>query len=184
MPLQLAFAITIHRCQGMEAGKDPGDRWRRMVIDPGDTLWEISMNSGTQYVATSRAKDFGSKDELYPKDSCIYWTGTNISVDRIHNCTRKRNGELCAFIQKRAKFLQHLSDRAAETKSFFDEAKINNILNNTYQQAVKGDLITDKDDLKKRISDMIRNPNPTWQAHKMDYQQQRTFFDHGSNPTV
>ena len=53
MPLQIAYAITIHRCQGFEAGFDKGDRWNRMIIDPSDELWEISKHLGTMYVATS-----------------------------------------------------------------------------------------------------------------------------------
>ena len=140
-------------------------------------MWEISMNSGTQYVATSRGKDFGSKDELYPKDSCIYWTGTNVSVDRIHNCTRKRNGELCQFIQKRAKFLQHLDSRAEFTKTFFNDDKINEMLDTTYLQATQGQLITSREDLKRKVTQMIRDPNPTWRTQKRNYQHQPTYFD-------
>eukprot|EP00985_Skeletonema_marinoi_P027029 scaffold21554_cov73-Skeletonema_marinoi.AAC.1 len=74
MPVQIAYAVTIHRCQGLEAGFDEGDRWTRTVIDPSDTKWEISQNLGTMYCSNSRGKTFGSKDEVYPQDSAIYWT--------------------------------------------------------------------------------------------------------------
>jgi len=49
-----------------------------MIIDPSDELWEISKNLGTMYVATSRGKTLGSKDQAYPTDSAIYWTGNSV----------------------------------------------------------------------------------------------------------
>jgi hypothetical protein len=128
MPLQIAYAVTIHRCQGLEAGPDAGDRWRRMIIDPGDILWEISMCLGTQYVATSRAKTLGSKDEKYPEDSSLYWTGTNVSIERIYNCKRKRNNQICLCFKKREKWLQHLEERAKATREKYDTATMDHIV--------------------------------------------------------
>eukprot|EP00986_Skeletonema_menzelii_P011850 scaffold6232_cov185-Skeletonema_menzelii.AAC.1 len=61
MPMKLAYAITIHRCQGLEAGFDEGDRWTRMVMDPSDIDYEIAKTPGTLYTATSRGKTLGSR---------------------------------------------------------------------------------------------------------------------------
>jgi hypothetical protein len=105
MPLQLAYAITIHCCQGLEAGFDEGDRWKRVIIDPSDVLWEISKCLGTMYVATSRGKTLGSKAKKHPTDSSIYWIGSNVSVERIFNCKRKKNNHLCDSFQKRKKWV-------------------------------------------------------------------------------
>ena len=176
MPLQIAYAVTIHRCQGLEAGPDAGDRWRRMIIDPGDILWEISMCLGTQYVATSRAKTLGSKYEKYPEDSSLYWTGTNVSIERIYNCKRKRNNQICLCFKKREKWLQHLEERAKATREKYNTATMDHIIATTYAKAISGQLIEDKTDLANKIANMIHKPNQTWKEASERYRTPKTFF--------
>ena len=147
-----------------------------MIIDPGDTLWEISMCLGTQYVATSRAKTFGSKDKKYPEDSSLYWTGTNVSIERIHNCKKKQNNQLCQCFTKRQKWLDHLKQKAEATRRKYTKDKLDHILTTTFAEAMAGSLIENKTDLKDRIVDMIQKPNPTWREAKKNYEQPTTFF--------
>ena len=96
MPMKLAYAITIHRCQGLEAGFDEGDRWTRMVMDPSDIDCEIAKTPGTLYTATSRGKTLGSRCGEWgnhPQDSAIHFTGDEISFNRIFYCSKKSNGK-------------------------------------------------------------------------------------------
>ena len=53
-PLVPAWATTIHKFQGMEAGFDETDQFQRLIIDPGDIKTE-QQQPGILYVATSRA---------------------------------------------------------------------------------------------------------------------------------
>jgi hypothetical protein len=177
MPLQLAYAITIHRCQGLEAGFDEGDRWKRVIIDPSDVLWEISKCLGTMYVSTSRGKTLGSKGVKHPTDSSIYWIGSNVSLERIHNCKRKKNNQLCDSFQKRKKWVTHLEKKAEQTREKYDQARMDELKNTTVARALEGGLIRSKEDLTARIIDIITNPNQAWREAKKDYQLPPNYYD-------
>ena len=59
IPLHLAWATTIHGCQGMTVGA--GENNRYIIIDPGDKKFESNC-PGSLYVALSRAKTAGNQD--------------------------------------------------------------------------------------------------------------------------
>ena len=69
-PLVPAWASTIHKFQGMEAGHGPDDRINYLIIDPGDINSE-HRNPGMLYVSTSRAKTLGDYNETNPKNSSL-----------------------------------------------------------------------------------------------------------------
>ena len=139
-----------------------------MVIDPSDTKWEISQNLGTMYVATSRGKTLGSKDELYPQDSAIYWTGCDVSMDRIQNCKNKQNGQPCESYNKRAKWVNHLETKAGETSNRYNKRKIDEITSTTYAKVMEGGFIKDRTDLARRITNMITKPNEMWKKARVE----------------
>jgi hypothetical protein len=91
-PLVPAWATTIHKVQGFEAGFDKNDQFNQLIVDPGELTTEL-LNPGTLYVALSRAKTIGTvtTNELHPKDSAIFWTGSGICLNRVLNITRKRD---------------------------------------------------------------------------------------------
>jgi len=68
-----AWATTIHKFQGFEAGFDETDMFRRLIIDPGSEKWAKDCH-GAFYVSLSRAKTMGSRkyDTDFPKDSARY----------------------------------------------------------------------------------------------------------------
>ena len=69
-PLSLAWVITVHKVQGLEAGKGPSYDINRMLIDPGDLTSAENRSPETLYVATSRGTSLGSmsRDSHYPLD--------------------------------------------------------------------------------------------------------------------
>jgi hypothetical protein len=78
-PLVNAWATTIHKFQGFEAGLNPNDQFKHLVVNPGD-LTTKQQNPGILYAAMSRAKTMGQMTPNNPhlKDSAIFWTGLGI----------------------------------------------------------------------------------------------------------
>jgi hypothetical protein len=90
-PLVTAWATTIHKFQGFEAGFDENDQLKHLIVDPGKLLSE-QQNPSILYIAMSHAKTIGhmSPKNPHPKDSAIYWTRSGICTTRVLNITKKR----------------------------------------------------------------------------------------------
>ncbi len=71
--LVTAWATTIHKFQGFEAGFDPNDQFKHLIVDPGDLTTE-QQNTGILYAAMSRAKTMGqmTPNNPHPKDIAIF----------------------------------------------------------------------------------------------------------------
>jgi hypothetical protein len=109
MPLELAFAWTGHRFQGLSAGKvDPGkipNSVEVIVVDP-DVPAAESMATGFLYTITSRATGFGDPDGL---NSAIYFTGPHLTKERIQDLLYKKNTRSrYANVERRDKWVRHL----------------------------------------------------------------------------
>jgi hypothetical protein len=90
-PLIPAWATTIHKFQGFEAGFDKNDQFKHLIVDPGNLTTKLQ-NPGILHVAMSRAKTIGmvTPNNLHPKDSStIFWTGSGICLNRVLNITKK-----------------------------------------------------------------------------------------------
>jgi hypothetical protein len=89
-PLVPAWATTIHKFQGFEAGFNKNDQFKHLIVDPGNLSTKLQ-NPGIQYVAMSHAKTIGTvtPKNLHPKDSTIFWTGSEICLNRVLNITKK-----------------------------------------------------------------------------------------------
>ena len=89
IPLELSFARTIHKFQGLQAGPvDAGklpNMFNRIVCDP-DVKGAEGRATGLFYTAISRATTLGDRNGLH---SAIYFTGPNLTRDRIKNLTMK-----------------------------------------------------------------------------------------------
>jgi ATP-dependent exoDNAse (exonuclease V) alpha subunit len=60
-----AYATTIHKFQGFEAGFDENDQFQHLIIDPGD-IKSKQQQPGLLYVATSRVKTIGDMTHDLP----------------------------------------------------------------------------------------------------------------------
>jgi hypothetical protein len=89
-PLLPALATTIHKFQGFESGFDKNDQFKHLIVDPGDLTTKLQ-NPGILHVAMSCAKTNGTvtPNNLHPKDSAIFWTGSGICLNRVLNITKK-----------------------------------------------------------------------------------------------
>lgn len=129
MPLDLAFARTIHRFQGLSAGPvDEGkipNMYECIICDPDVKASEVRA-TGLFYTALSRATTLGDDDGL---NSAIYFTGNNITKDRIQNVTKKANkNEEYINVIKRRQWMTYLSQNTVK----FTKATTRN-MNNVFQ---------------------------------------------------
>ena len=115
-PLVLAWATTIHKFQGYEAGFEETDNVNRLIINPGNHSTEME-TPGMFYVAASRGKTFGkpTAEQPRPKDSAVYWKGP-VSTQSIQTVKYKQNGDVSVLVQKRDEWVEYLYDRAEKTK--------------------------------------------------------------------
>jgi hypothetical protein len=132
-PLVTARATKIHKFQGFDAGFDPNDQFKHLIVNPGN-LTTKQQNPGTLYAAMSHAKTMGqmTPNNPHPKDSVIFWTGLVICKNRVLTITKKRglNGNItnCLKINKRQEWVNHLLEQSQLTSSGqYSERRINKI---------------------------------------------------------
>ncbi len=132
-PLVTAWATTIHKFQGFEAGFDPNDQFKHLIVYPGN-LTTKQQNPGILYAAMSHAKTIGqmTPNNHHPKDIAIFWTGSGICKNRVLNITKKRgldcNITNCLKINKRQEWVNHLLEQSQLTSSRqYSERQVNKI---------------------------------------------------------
>jgi hypothetical protein len=85
-PLVPSWATTIHKFQGFEARFDRNDQFQYLIINPGDIKLE-QQQPRILYVAMSRTKTMGDmtndNDTPNPRNSAVYWTGREMSKNRV-----------------------------------------------------------------------------------------------------
>lgn len=110
IPLQLAFARTLHKFQGQTVG--PGHNNECMVFNPGTSRFEGS-NPGLFYVGLSRVTTLGSSID----DSSFYLAGGNADIGRLTDlihfrCSKSRR---YARVVQRSSWIQYLDNRERHT---------------------------------------------------------------------
>ena len=175
-PLVPCWATTIHKFQGFEAGFDPSDMFRYLIVDPGDLKWEQDC-PGALYVALSRAKtmgDFTGGTESFTKKSAIYWKGDGITTKQIMEGSMKNGPKKgapkvkCDLIQKRDLWVHYLNKRRDATTS---------ISHNNNDLSKIENLRLSQNELHERIAQTVTTPNPTWLALKRkSYSTPKTYF--------
>lgn len=157
-PLVPAWATTIHKFQGFEAGHDDDDRFKYLLIDPGNKYWE-QMHPGSLYVALSRGKTLSN----------IYWIGDGMCINRIQDGAFKQDGTLCELFKKRKNWVEYLRNKQVQTANTLmtlDNMTIINdqVLSITYTSDV----------ILRKISTIIKNP----QWHRTSkHKVHQCFFD-------
>jgi hypothetical protein len=169
-PLVPAWATTIHKFQGFKAGFDKNDQFKHLIVDLGDLTTEL-LNSRTLYVALSRAKTIGTvtTNELHPKDSAIFWTGSRMCLKRVLNITQKKgqdgNMTNCLKVEKRQKWVDHLFEQSLITTSKQYKAKQ---MTKIERKLVKNIEQIERVELQPAIASIITNPNKKWKKLKGD----------------
>ena len=180
-PIVPAYATTIHKFQGFEAGKSPQDRVQTLIIDCGSQNIE-GLQPGLLYVAASRGKTIGSMSiqNPHPKDSSIYFQGIHWGEHRVLFCGTKLTGKNdgsrmpseCA--QKRNSWVNFLLKKADNTAERYDysrkEAMLVDIENELRYSRYS------RRDIRIRIVKMITEPNETWKTNRRKYTAPRSFF--------
>ena len=182
-PLVPAWATTIHKFQGFEAGHDEHDHVNYLVIDPGDLRWEQQC-PGALYVALSRGKTMGNTSTgiRHPKDSAVYWSSDGMSRKRITDGSLRFDKRIrghkidCQLIEKRDRWVQYLYSKAQTTAADrYTSAALQKIKTTTYQDAVKGLDYTDNN-LESRITDILVTPTTQWQKRRRSCLKPSSFY--------
>ena len=107
-PLDLCFARTIHKFQGLGAGPVENGKIRNLymhvVVDPDSQVCERTQ-TGLFYTALSRGTTLGDDDGL---NSAVYFTGPHLTTERIQKVTKGLKGDTYIKVQRREAFVQHL----------------------------------------------------------------------------
>lgn len=122
MPLEVAYARTIHKFQGLSAGPvDEGrapNLYQCIICDPDEKKFEGTGALGLLYTAISRATTLGDDDGL---NSAIYFEGKDFRADRVQRLTKlKGSNEDFKDAKKRQRWVDFL--RQQETQ-FTPKAK-------------------------------------------------------------
>jgi hypothetical protein len=167
-PLILAWATTVHKFQGFEAGFDSGDTINRIIADISTLDWE-KINPGTAYVVASRAKTIGthSKTTAYPQDSNLFFTGT-LGAHRFTKCRFKDDGSICLMVKKRDLWVDYLGEKIEATKAKRSPQDVENATK-FITNVIKNDPILDKKDLQTRIVTIIKSPSEQWKSFRRHY---------------
>jgi hypothetical protein len=112
VPLKLAFARTLHKTQGKEAGENK--EIKAIVFSPGSSSFE-SINPGTLYTGVSRASSIGNGDI---EKSSIYFCGTDCTTSRFTDVKNKRTSEKIKYnrVAKRENWINHLKKNTTLNK--------------------------------------------------------------------
>lgn len=114
-PLDLAFARTIHRFQGLSAGPvDKGkipNMYECILCDP-DVKSAEGKCTGLFYTGVSRGTTLGDENGL---GSAVYFQGPNLTRERIQDLTKRNNSdEDYVQVQRRRDWVQHLNRNTIE----------------------------------------------------------------------
>ncbi len=163
-PLVPSWTTTIHKFRGFEAGFDINDQFKQLIVDPGDLTTKL-LNPGTLYVALSHAKSIGTitPNELHPKDSALFWTGSGMYLNRVLNVTQKKghdgNMTNCLKVEKRQKWVDHLFERNLITTTKQYKPKRMQKIQRKLPKHIENLKTVE---LQQVIATMITNPNKTW----------------------
>ena len=156
-PLVLAWAMTIHRFQGFEAGPSIDDLVNHLLVDPGNMQFE-NMCLGVLYTALSRAKAIGMYKRGCPNyESCLYWIGANMSRDRVNSIGKKKNNEDCVKFTQREEWVHYLTTIKTKTTNKFNKDKIKQ-MKTTYNTIKHKKDMTIRQ-LTESIFNSIQSPN-------------------------
>ena len=156
-PLILAWASTIHRFQGFEAGPGPNDTVKHLLVDPGPGTFE-HLALGILYVALGRAKTIGNfQDEGTNYSSSLYWIGSNMCRNRVKQIGMKKDNTKGVALLQREKWVDFLKKQKKITDNVYNEEKVKSMMK-TYEAISNATQMTKKE-LTICITRTLENQN-------------------------
>ena len=126
-PLDLAFAKTVHTCQGTSIGKNmpnkPQNVYESAIFDLGPKSVE-GWATGLTYSAVSRAQTLGDPDNL--DQSAIFFDGKDTNASRFQNIDRGSDNKQYQLYLKKQKWIKHLLGNSIELN--YNESEIQSII--------------------------------------------------------
>ena len=153
IPLNLAYARTIHRFQGLTAGPvDDGkipNMYHCIICDPDQKHFEASA-LGLLYTALSRATTLGDDNGL---NSAIYFTGVNFKEDRIRNpCNKKGTTKAFEKAIHRTAWVKYLTQQTTRTSAWV----LQNIKNENFYLDWATNTHMNAEDLHVIVNDYVQ----------------------------
>ena len=123
IPLEVAYARTIHKFQGLSAGPvDHGkipNMYQCILCDPDEKKFEGTSSLGLLYTAVSRATTLGDEDGL---NSAIYFFGKDFKEERIRRLTKYKHSDKDFIVaEKRRIWVEFLRKRERQSKYKFEQ---------------------------------------------------------------
>lgn len=116
-PLELCFARTIHKFQGLGAGPPEPNKPNQMyecVVCDCDVKSVEATHTGLFYTATSRGTTLGDEDGL---NSAVYYDGPHLTTERIQTLTRCLNStKEYLKVTKRRHWVNYLNKNTEKNK--------------------------------------------------------------------
>ena len=110
VPLRLAFAISIHQCQGCSIGPtapgQPNNAAERMILNPGTRSFE-TLAPGLGYTGMARATTLGG-DKI--EESALFFCGDDLTTSRLCNMTKYKDSDQLLLKPKKRKAWTTLLD--------------------------------------------------------------------------
>jgi hypothetical protein len=148
VPLQVAYARTIHTFQGLSAGDN--HPYKCIICDPDNRNYE-SQNLGLLYTAVSRATTLGDSTG---HNSAIYFTN-NFKEERIRNLIQRKNStDLLPSAIRRRNWVSELKRNTVSTA--YTEEQLSDIL--TWAESYRSNKITLENKIEEYTQQLSTRP--------------------------
>lgn len=148
----MAWASTIHKFQGHEAGKEQNDSIKTILADPGSLGFE-NTNPGTLFTVVSRVRTLGNLTEGSKNhSSSLYFVGDNMCYERVLKIGFTSKNERAKKFIQRDQFVNHLKQRLSDTNQ-----RLNRQWFNSTEKAVLEEMEQRKSKFENTIEKEIAN---------------------------
>ena len=167
-PIVLAWATTIHKFQGFEAGFRAHDSVNRIIADISTLQWE-KLHPGTTYVVVSRARTLGTRTQTEDQimDSALYFD-CPIGPERFTKTKINKDGSTCVSAQNRESWMNYLNEKNKKTRVHMNDRRVNDSMTFVKHHLLNKN-ISSTTEFEAKILSMIMEPNEEWKKLRQSY---------------